>query len=375
MFRILIALPVLLVGIESSLAQQQKKGETKTDAPRALKTEVSFELISDRTSPALAAQRWGGEFQRLGVNARIRPGQGNEKPEIKEDKRGTLRFVTVIGRIDTNGSLVFPDRRFGLADGAKLGEWIQELTTFGAQGKADGKPGFGLSTTQFSQVFSELGATTKGEWEDLNFPTAIRHLDLPATLPLRFSASAQDHLEANTPTWKTPNSLSGFSKGTALAIILNNAGLGFQPGRTPEGTLELLATPLSEDKSAWPVGWPLTKGPIGVAPKLVEVVPVELEDVPLSDVITAATLATNLPIIVDMHRSSTEGIDLDKIIVNQPLKRMTWSGLLDRATFPKLMREQLTDEAGKPFVWITTRTTRQLNERLKQREAQFAKDK
>ena len=47
---------------------------------------------------------------------------------------------------------------------------------------------------------------------------------------------------------------------------------------------------------------------------------------------------------------------------------MTWSGLLDRVTFPKLMRELLQDEAGTPFVFVTTRTVAQMNERAKQVE-------
>ena len=47
---------------------------------------------------------------------------------------------------------------------------------------------------------------------------------------------------------------------------------------------------------------------------------------------------------------------------------MTWSGLLDRVTFPHLMRELLQDEAGTPFVFVTTRTVAQLNERAKQVE-------
>jgi hypothetical protein len=42
--------------------------------------------------------------------------------------------------------------------------------------------------------------------------------------------------------------------------------------------------------------------------------------------------------------------------------------LLDRVTFPHLMRELLQDEAGKPFIWVTTRTVKQLNERNRQRE-------
>lgn len=370
MFRILLALNCFVVLSSVVVAQPARK----TGVTRRIKTDVSFELISDRQSPRLAAQQWGNVFQKLGINVRIRPGQGPEKPQLKEDKRGTLRFVKVIGRIDSSGSLLFPGRRFGRADTGRLSDWILELKTYGAQGKSDGKPGFGLSSTQFSQVFGLLGTPIKGAWEDVNFPAGIKQLDLPRSIPLRFSGTAQVYLRTHPPTWKTPASFKGLSRGTALAIILNNAGLGFQPGRTPEGSLELVAVPLSQDKAVWPIGWPLTKGPIVSVPKLVEIVPIDLDDVPLTDVLMAANLSTGIPILIDEYRPAKAKIDITKMNVSFQ-KKMTWSGLLDRATFPKLMREQLMDEAGKPFVWITTRSVKQMNERGKQRNAQFEKNK
>jgi hypothetical protein len=103
-------------------------------------------------------------------------------------------------------------------------------------------------------------------------------------------------------------------------------------------------------------------------PKLVEVIPVTLDEVPLTDVLTAASVKTGISIQIDTHRIEAAGIQLERLKVSQPPKKMTWSGLLDRATFPHLMRELLQDEAGEPFIWVTTRTVKQLNDRNRQRE-------
>ena len=133
----------------------------------------------------------------------------------------------------------------------------------------------------------------------------------------------------------------------------------------------MVATPMRDDAAKWPIGWPLSRAPLHIAPKIVEVVEVDLDDKPLLDVLDGVAAATKIPVLVDTWRIRQADIDLDEFRVTQAPKKMTWSGFLDRATFPKLMREIVVDENGKPFVWITTRTVKQLNERAKQRDAQF----
>ena len=103
-------------------------------------------------------------------------------------------------------------------------------------------------------------------------------------------------------------------------------------------------------------------------PKFVEIVPVEFSDVKLTDVIHAISVQTELPILIDHRRAIEANVRIDELKVNQEFRKMTWSGLLDRVTFPDLMRELLQDEAGTPFVFVTTRTVAQLNERAKQVE-------
>ncbi|MFT4558478.1 MAG: hypothetical protein ACI92S_003859, partial [Planctomycetaceae bacterium] len=273
-----------------------------------------------------------------------------------------------VGLLERDGSIIFENRRFRQSHTGPLAEWIRELKTYGAQGNDDGKPGFGLTRAQFDRVFQTLAAKVVRDPAGLKLSEAIAAVGLPSSLPLRMTPAAVEQLKRDITRRPAPEGLAGLSRGAVIAILLNEAGLGFRPGRTPEGIIELRVSPVSKEAAAWPIGWPLQKPPISSMPKFVEIVPVEFSDVKLTDVIHAISVQTEMPILIDHRRAFEANVRVDEMKVNQEFRKMTWSGLLDRVTFPNLMRELLQDEAGTPFVFVTTRTVAQLNERAKQVE-------
>lgn len=361
-----IAAVTLMLLISDPVAGQIRDGGLATQ--RKLQTRVSFELLMATRVPPLAAQQWGEIFRRVGADVRIRQALSSDRTELTETRRGSVRLVKAVGLLERDGSIVIENRRFRQSQVPALAEWIRELKTYGAQGSDDGKPGFGLTGAQFDRVFRVLSGQVNTDPAGLDLARALAAVGLPASLPLRLTPAAQTHLATRPPERTAAEGLAGLSRGTVLAILLNDAGLAFRPGRTPDGSLELRVSPLSKSEAAWPVGWPLEKPPITSMPKLVEVVPVEFSKVPLADVVRAISVKTELPILTDHRRIQEAGISLDELKVDQEYRRMTWSGLLDRVTFPHLMRELLQDEAGTPFVFMTTRTVAQLNERARQRE-------
>ena len=351
--------------VSDALAQP---GGTLESRSRKQQTQVSFELLMVERVPPLSAQRWGEIFRRVGASVRIRQAIRSDRTEISETKRGSLRHVKAVGLLERDGSIIFENRRFRQSQTGPLAEWIRELKTYGAQGNDDGKPGFGLTRAQFDRVFQTLAAKVVRDPAGLKLSEAIAAVGLPSSLPLRMTPAAVEQLKRDVTRRPAPEGLAGLSRGTVIAILLNEARLGFRPGRTPEGILELRVSPASKETAAWPIGWPLQKPPISSMPKFVEIVPVEFSDVKLTDVIHAISVQTEMPILIDYRRAFEANVRIDKLTVNQEFKKMTWSGLLDRVTFPNLMRELLQDEAGTPFVFVTTRTVAQLNERAKQLE-------
>lgn len=334
-----------------------RAGAPATAADGVRDTQVKVELLIGKGEAGLKAQQWGQVFERLEVPVRIRRSILDEQPEIKERMYGRLRQVTVIGLLARDGTLVFPEHTFRQSEIARLREWLRELQTYGAQGAPDGKPLWGLSKSQFGELYDALSGKLEQEVEGRTLNEALATFDLPKQYPLRFSTSAQERLRDRFPQKLPPvhKRLQGVGKGTALALLLNDYGLGFRPLRTPDGSLELTVESLEETEDVWPVGWKFKQSRAKTAPKLFELIPVHFEDVKLLDVFDAVSAKTGIPIYLDRYRIDAKGIDLESIRVSYPPRQASWSLLLHGITNPhKLARRFRIDEQGRPFVWITT---------------------
>ena len=365
MFRSAMACSVLLwlTAVSSQACGEDGPGST------SISTRLSFEILIAPGTTGIDAQRWGPVFQEQGEAARFRQPLLNDRPEVSEATRGRTRHVKVVGELLPNGAIVFPGHTFTLRDTRKLAEWIRELKTYGAQGSPDGRPGFGLTAPQLEQVLRTLEAPVSTELAGLSIVEALQKFGLPESLPIRLSVAAEERLAKLPEGVVAPQDLRGLSRGTTLAIILSRARLGFRPTRTPSGSLELEVLPLEQATGLWPIGWPLDRPPNQVVPKYVDVAVFDLTDKPLTELLDETRKATGIRILIDVQRIAEADLNFDDVKVTQRPRRMTWSGILDRGSFPDLMPELLQDEAGEGFVWLTTRTIAQMNERNKQREA------
>ncbi len=353
---VVIAFELLLSA--SQLAAQTLKPRPPTSAdkkPKATQTKLRFELLTGKSGVGLRAQEWGRIFQQMGIRLRIRRAILDDKPELKERTRGSTRDVTVIGKLERDGRIVFPGKSFTQNDTPKLVEWVKELKTYGAQGSPHGQPAFGLNELQFSRVYDALRQPVSAKLEGLTLSEAANRLALAEKFPIRHSASAISWLHSQSRQQVVRQTLTGLSKGTALAILLNNQGLGFRPTRTPSGSIEFVVDPLDKTVDRWPIGWPLRGSRLKTAPKLFKMVPVDLDDVPLKDVLYAVSIKSEVPILIDYYRSEAKGIDVTKLKVSVLPKRTSWIQLLRTVTNPnKLTRKLLVDEQGRPFIWVTT---------------------
>lgn len=320
-------------------------------------TVVQFELLSDARAGSTLAQDWGRMFAQMGISLRIRRPVLDDQPKLDETVMGTLRTVTAVGALDQSGRLVFPGKTFRRDEIGKLKEWIRELETFGVQGSPEGQPRYGLSKSQYGAVHDALRPPLEAEVAGLSLEAALARFELPATLPLTWSVDAKGMLRQR-PEQVVRQTVTGFSQGQALSILLGEFGLGFRPRRTPQGSLELAIAPLKAVAEHWPVGFGLHEKQltrVEAAPEIFRIVPVNLEDLPFVDVLAAITKATGLPILVDDHSLAEMGIELQSLRVNYPFRRTSWNSLLQHLAFrEKLAHVILVDENQKPFVWITT---------------------
>ena len=318
------ALMLFLVTIPTITLAQLRTGSRATNRKTSkTRTTVSVELLADAQANGLTAQQWGRTFDKIGYTVRIRRAILKEKPEIKEQTRGRLREVKVIGKLDRSGRLIFADRTFSPSQGAKLAEWLRSLEVYGAQGSPKGKPVWGLDKSQFDILFNALSPKVEADIQGQSLNAAITAMKLPATYPLRYTVAAKQRLGTPSANQRPVRELlKGHSKGTALALALREFGLGFRPQRMPNGGLELSIE--SRDK------------------------------VNLVDALTGIATVTDVPIHLDRFDIEARGIDVDRIVISYPAKKTSWSLLLRSITTPyKLTRKFRIDENGRPFVWVT----------------------
>lgn len=331
-------------------------GQTERQpATPAVKTLVEFEILLPRQGDALDAQKWGPTFERIGVSVRFRQAILDDEPEVEERMRGTWRMVNVVGEMDREGTLHFPEKSFTMSEGAKLADWVEELKTFGAQGSPDGKPVWGLSEAQFTAVYDELSKPIENSLEGQELPDALQNLQLPADYPVRLHETAENRLTDPSSAHALREEVQGLSLGTGLAIVLADYGLGFRPIRNTKGTIALVVEPLSEITDPWPIGWELDPAQPRneVAPGYFEMVRAGFDDLPLEDVLDAVEQASGTPIIINYEGSAARGIDPAVVRVSYPQKQTAWVLIVRTVTSQaRLTREIMIDEAGKPFIYV-----------------------
>lgn len=346
------------------------------------KTNVNVEILMPREGSALDAQQWSKTFAEMGFSARVRSPLARDKVEVTERTRGPLRFVTVIGALDSRGKIVFPDRSFSPADAAALKEWLNDLKTYGAQGSPEGQPLWGLSREQFEAVYTELARPVAADVEGLPLLEAIGKLGIAREFPFAFSVAAKQALDGPEGSKGLSRSVRGITAGTSLAFVLNEFGMGFHPARRPDGSLELLIEPLPksmpDDDEAlivWPIGWEIDERP---APErrskpvrdskavpsnrqsiggtlLQQREAIGLPSTSVAEALDTIETETGVPILFDVRAASTAGIDLEKVRVSSPPRNTSWNIVLKTVTFPNRLRHDLRrDEAGNPVVVVTS---------------------
>jgi hypothetical protein len=152
---------------------------------------------------------------------------------------------------------------------------------------------------------------------------------------------------------KIDDQLQGVSTGAGLAAALRPAGLVFLPQPSARGVVYRIGKPGAG--TFWPIGVIPKQRNVEIAPKLLEMEDVEITDTPLPETLTAIRERLSLPFLFDYNAMATHGVEPAKVNITLPAKRLAYIQILQKVLFQaKLKAELRTDDAGKPFLWITT---------------------
>ena len=326
----------------------------QTSRPKA--TTFSFEIITPvGTGSRVAAQDWGRVFAQLGHTVRIRQqttgdGEGPAEP-VTQTETAASRRIKCIGVLDRNGLVHFGNKTFRSSDKAGLNRWISDLKTYGIQGDPKGKPLWGLTREQFDSVFEPLATPLKIEPKGMSVQEAVASIALPKDLPIKWTAEAKERVAVADPVERD---LQLYGRGAALAILLNDAGLGFLPERQPDGSMALLVTKTMKEP-LWPIGWQPKLSLAKTIPNFYKRIDVSLPKVKLTRVFSAVSASTKVPIFVDHFAIKAKGQQFDKMMVEIKPTKMSWYAVMRKVTVKNRMNFDIRiDELGKPFIWVST---------------------
>jgi len=312
---------------------------------------VRLELVGDARGAALAFQEWARLLSRAGVkNVRIRSGGATDKVGIEVRGTQDRPLYVVTGIVNSPDELILPSGRFRRRDVARLARWLEELAKHGPAGGGAEKSPFGLSAEQFEEVHEDLaqpvGFSTRGTARN----EVVQKMSRRLLLPLRLDAEATRALGED----KVAEELLGLSCGTALACVLRPAGYCLLPRRLGQKTVYTVqkARPGLE---IWPVGWEPDKPRRDVLPALFEFHNVNIQGVSAAVALEAIGKRLKVPVLLDHNAMARHGVDPAKALVSYPRGRTTYSLVLRKILFQAGLKFELrVDEAGNPFLWIST---------------------
>jgi hypothetical protein len=322
-------------------------------APAWAAGRVELELVTEQGAPLTAQQEWLRRLAQAGVsNVRIRSRRAVDQAGIAVRGTESAPIYTVTGVITSAGDVLLPGARYRPGDVGRLARWLDDLAKMGPPDQRPQKSAFGLTAEQFDQLHKDLARPVGFPTKALRRRDVVQKIGSRLAMPLRMGPEV---VRAMPDEDVLGEDLSTLSCGTALACAVRPLGMCLVPREAGAGRMECVVVKAGPNLEAWPVGWKPEKRPLDVLPALYEFLPVNLQGVTVTQLLDAVAQRLKVPILLDHNAMARYGVEPGKSTVTLPQRRTSYTLLLRRALNQAGLTSELrVDEAGKPFLWITT---------------------
>lgn len=316
---------------------------------RAAEVRVELEVVSEAPLVATEAAAWSALLTQVGFSSvRVRVGQ--DAPALVRAGTATLPVYRVVGVITPQGQLVLPHGRFRRDDAAAIARWLKTLREDGEEGLSVKPVAFGLLPQQLVAVQEALAVPVRQSTKGKPPRDVARQIAADVPLPFVSDPTVPPILAAGEAV---QDELMGLAAGTALAALLRPLGLVLVPEKQA-GQVRLRIATARQAKEFWPVGWPPKESPGQTLPELFKFLNVEIERAPLSEVVEAIRQRVQVPVLFDHVALARQKADMSTP-VTLPKSHTFYARALDRALATVQLKSELrVDEAGQPFLWITS---------------------
>jgi hypothetical protein len=312
---------------------------------------IEMDLAGDPKS-SLSHQQWSRLLTQLKVTGlTIRGARPGDAPKIETVGTAAQPVYRVTGLINDRSELIVPGGRFSLSNTSALAAWLKKLSEEGPPGspRASGAP-FGLDETTLKHVQAQLKTPVDFATSEMGTSEAVSQIGRKLSMTVTLEPGADAALRA---AGKVRDELQGLSAGTALAALARPAGLALAPRKAKQG-VELIIRKASIG-DVWPVGLSVEENRQAVLPALFDSISVEIDENPLPDAVGAVCGRLKIPFLLDHNALAVQGVDFQKAVVSLPEMKLSYSLILRKLLGQVGLIGQLRiDEAGTPFLWITT---------------------
>jgi hypothetical protein len=316
---------------------------------------VELELITESGFPITGSQEWLEALRDVGADSlRIREAQLGEKGGISNRGTDESPQYRVVGVLTARNTLRLPGATFRMSDRAAIRGWIAKLKADGLEGLTARTGAFGLTSKQLVTVHDKLSRPVALSTKDQKAAETAAKIIESLEIKVAVDSRVRTMLSGDETV---AEEFAGMSSGTALAAVLRPLGLVIVPQRPARGDVQLVVTDARSAPEVWPIGWPPEQSPGEVLPALFEFSPVEIEDFVLAEALAAIQERVKVPFLYDHNSLARHGVDPAQVKVSLPKMRTFYKRVIDRLlaqTKPQLTAEIRVDEAGQPFLWITT---------------------
>ena len=344
-------------GILLALICGQAASMTYADEPvpprRTLEVEV---LIQSQPSYRINAQEWGRVFQQLGYSVKFREPRGGESPRIEDQDRDDILATRVVAAMAADGSIRIGTQKFDTETTQPLTTALAEIRKHGAKGPPDSSPTWGLTDDQFKGVVQLLAAPVENPVELQSSILAIESIGLSGNMKMKFTDAAREQALGKKPD-AAPDTieLKGFTKGSAIAIVLAQYGLGFRPRYVAPGHFDIEIDRGNESSNMWPVGWKPEQSFSEILPAYFRAIPLDVEDVNIDALVGAISEKMAVQYFSSAYALRAKGLDINAIKYTRKNDRISPARLLTAiGDKMDLGFDVRVDEAGKLFLWVTT---------------------
>ena len=324
-----------------------------TESRRTLDVEV---LIQSQPSYRINAQEWGRVFQQLGYSVKFREPRGGESPRIEDQDRDDFLSTRVVAAMAADGSIRIGTQKFDTETTQPLIAALEEIRKHGAKGPPDSSPTWGLTDDQFKDVVQLLAAPVENPVELQSSILAIESIGLPGNMKMKFTDAAREQALGKKPESALDTiELKGFTKGSAIAIVLAQYGLGFRPRYISPGRFDIEIDRGNESSNMWPVGWKPEQSFSEILPTYFRAIPLDVEDVTINALVGAISEKIAVPHFHSASALNANGLDITTLKYTRKNDRISPARLLTAiGDKMHLGFDVRVDEAGKMFLWMTT---------------------